>query len=314
MDKIDAAQTEWRTYWQGRHAGRTGEVFAGEGVEKSEELSDFWADTFSQPQSGIVLDLACGAGSALRHAAGSGASALLGLDISRDALLSAGAKIPGFQGVVGSADALPFADGAISHVISQFGFEYSDRSHASAEVARVIGAEGAFTAIVHLKSGAIAAECEQHLANVETIKASQYIDAVEALYKSVFAFDRAPSEAARQQVDEAGNAFQTAQGHMAPVIKLSGFARQLHDGARQLFERRKAYLLEDLLQWLDQMRAEMEAYRGRMNGMLSAAIDEQEARQILSMIAAGGTYELDKFHLAGKPAAWMLSAQRKLKA
>lgn len=310
MDTTLEAQSDWRTYWKGRHAGRTGEVFAGEGIENSDELSAFWDSVFAKPQSGLVLDLACGAGSAIRHAVGTEATGLIGLDISHEALQSAQAKVQGFRGVVGAADALPFASGSVSHVISQFGFEYSDRASAAAEVARVLSPSGVFTAIVHLKSGAIATECEQHLSNVQAIKASGYIDAVKELYRKVFAYDRAPSPASKRDVETAGKAFQVAQSRIAPVVKVSGLAKQLHQGAQQLFERRKAYLLEDLLQWLAEMSAEIEAYHGRMSGMLSSAIDEQEARKILATIAGGGAYDLQTLQLAGRDAAWILSAQR----
>ncbi len=310
MPKIDQSQSDWGNYWKGRGAKRTGEVFAGEGIENSDELSSFWIETFVKPQSGAILDLACGAGSALKHAVGSGADRLIGLDISAEAIRATREKIPELCGVVASADALPFADASISHAFSQFGFEYADRHKAALEVCRVLSPAGHFTAIVHMRSGAIAKECEGHLSKVNAIRASNYLPAATALFKAVFAYEKAPSADLKRALDHVSQDFGHAQKELASLIQSGGTARHLHIGASQLFERRKAYLLEDILGWLDQMSLEMEAYSGRMSGMLSAAIDQQEAQSIVQTIAPNGEHEIQEVSLAGKSAAWMLSATK----
>lgn len=308
MSKIDQSQSDWANYWTGREAGRSNEVFAGEGVENNQELSTFWTETFAETQTGAVLDLACGAGSAIKYAVGSGADRLIGLDISAEAIQATRRIIPELEGVVASADALPFADRSISHAFSQFGFEYANRDRAAAEIARVIGDAGRFTAIAHMKAGAIAQECEGHLSKATAIHTSGYLPTVRALFDAVFAYDKAPGPELKRAVDEAGQGFTRAQDTLLPHINSGGLARHLHTGTSQLFERRKAYLLDDIFGWLDQMTFEIEAYSGRMRGMLSAAIDEEEAAHIVKTIAPDRSHAIKPLLLSGKPAAWVLSA------
>ena len=310
MPEIDRSQSDWANYWSGREAGQTGEVFAGTGIENHDELSAFWTSVFAEPQTGLVLDLACGAGSAIKHATASETNLLVGLDISSDAVLAAQTKVPGLTGIIAVADSIPLADGAVTHVISQFGFEYSDRSKAAAEISRILGPGGQFTAIVHLKAGAIAEECQGHLAKADLISSSGYFAAVRNLFAAAFEFDAAPSPDLKQRVADAGADFSKAQAKLAPIIKEGGIAGRLHAGARQLFERRRAYLPTDISTWLDQMAHEIEAYAGRMRGMLAAAIEESEANSIVSTIAAGGDQHVQKLSLGGRDAAWVLKARK----
>ena len=89
MSEIDRSQADWANYWSGREAGQTGEALAGAGIEKHDELSAFWNAVFPAAPTGIVLDLACGAGSAIKHAAATNSNLLIGLDISSEAILAA---------------------------------------------------------------------------------------------------------------------------------------------------------------------------------------------------------------------------------
>ena len=310
MSEIDRSQADWANYWSGREAGQTGEVLAGTGIENHDELSAFWNSAFTEPQTGLVLDLACGAGSAIKHASASDSNLLIGLDISSDAIQAAQVKVPGLTGIIAAADSIPLADGSVSHVISQFGFEYSNRSKAAAEISRILAPGGQFTAIVHLKNGAIAEECEGHLTKTDLISTSGYFSSVRHLFTAAFAFDATPTPELKQGVVEAGATFSKAQAKLASIIKEGGIAGRLHAGARQLFDRRRAYLPTDITTWLDQMAHEIDAYAGRMRGMLGAAIDEAEANSIVSTIASGGHQQVQKMQLGGRDAAWILKANK----
>ena len=310
MSEIDRSQADWANYWSGREAGQTGEVLAGTGIENHDELSAFWKAIFVEPQTGLVLDLACGAGSAIKHATANDSNLLIGLDISSDAILAAQAKVPGLTGLIAAADSIPLADGSASRVISQFGFEYSNRQKAAEEISRVLAPAGLFTAIVHLKGGAIAEECEGHLAKADLISSSGYFSSVRELFAAAFDFDAAPTPDLKQRVVGAGATFSKAQAELAPIIKEGGIAGRLHTGARQLFDRRRAYLHSDITTWLDQMAHEIDAYAGRMRGMLAAAIDEAEAKSIVSTIAAGGENDVQALSLGDRNAAWVLKANK----
>ena len=310
MSEIDRSQADWANYSSGREAGQTGEVLAGTGIENHDELSAFWTAVFPEAPTGLVLDLACGAGSAIKHATTTDSNLLIGLDISSEAILAAQTKVPGLTGIIAAADSIPLADGSVSQVISQFGFEYSDREKAAAEISRILAPGGQFTAIVHLKGGAIAEECQGHLAKAELISSSGYFSSVRELFAAAFEFDAAPAPDLKQRVVEAGASFSKAQSVLASIIKEGGIAGRLHAGARQLFDRRRAYLPTDITTWLDQMAHEIDAYAGRMRGMLSAAIDEAEANAIVSTIAASGHKDVQALPLSGRDAAWVLKANK----
>lgn len=308
MTNPDSNQADWSNYWQGRAAGKTGEVFAGVGVETSDELHQHWRDVFANCADGTVLDLACGAGSVIRHAAAAGLADLIGLDFSPAAIAATRQSCPDLLGLVASADVLPLADASVSMVASQFGFEYADRKRAAREVHRVLKPGGRFSAIVHLKNGAIDRECRGHLARLEAITQSAFLPAARTVFSTVFAFERDPSGAHRAAMDAALGALAAAQEALAPEVRAGGLAAHLQAGAGQLFERRRSYLESDILKWLDDMEGEMVAYRGRMNGMLGAAIDRDEGESLLKAIAPDGKIECHEFHLAGRAAAWRMSA------
>ena len=309
MDKPDKSRADWGNYWQGRTAGQSGEVFGGVGIESSEELSDHWTRCFAGAGDAVILDLACGAGSAIRHAAAAGCSRLMGLDISAEALQATRAKLPGLQGLVASADRLPLADDTVDLAVSQFGFEYADRTAAARDIGRVLRTGGRFCAIVHLKDGAIAQECAGHLAGLNVIASSRFIPVAKAVFSAVFAFESSPSDAARQALDAALKALTKAQEALMPQVQAGGIAAHLHGGAAQLFERRRNYLEQDIQTWLDQMSGEIAAYAGRMSGMLNAAIDPGEAQVLLELIAPGGETQCAPFPLGGRDAALKLTAR-----
>lgn len=301
-------QADWSNYWQGRAAGKTGEVFAGVGVETSEELQDHWRAVFTGHHDETVLDIACGAGSVSRHADEAGCANLIGLDISPAAIVATQQNCPGLLGLVSSADALPLADASVNLVVSQFGFEYADRKRAAMEIRRVLKPGGQFSAIVHLKGGAIDQECCGHLERLDAVRQSAFLPAARAVFSTVFAFESEASDAHRAAMDAALRSLATAQEALAPEVRSGGLAAHLQAGARQLFERRRAYLESDILTWLDDMEAEMTAYRGRMNGMLGAAIDRDEAEMLLGAIAPDGDTDCCAFRLAGRDAAWLMTA------
>ncbi len=307
MDRPKNSRADWSNYWQGRAAGATGEVFAGVGIETSSELATFWQDALRGIEDGDrVLDLACGAGSALRHADPPGGALLLGLDISEAALGTARESVPAMRGLVASADRLPLANASLDRVISQFGFEYADNGIVAPEIARVLRPGGRFTAIAHMQGGAIARECEGTLGRLDLIASSRFIPASKTFFAAVFRYTRAPDADAAAALQQAKEAVTQAQAAMAPAVQAGGIAAHLQAGARQLHDRRRAYLLEDITGWLDGMATEIAAYRGRMQGMLAAALTEAQGRAVVDAIDPGGGGRVAPFLLGGQPAAYML--------
>lgn len=310
MEKRQHSPADWSNYWEGRLASATGEVLAGPAIESDAELARFWSEALSGSADSCILDVGCGAGSALKHAPMTSGTTRIGVDVSPAALETAQVAIPGMIALLGSADQLPVETASVDHVISQFGFEYAGRLGPAAEIQRVLRSGGRFTAIAHIVGGAIAQECDAHLAQLNTIEDSDYISASKAFFEAVFSFEAAPSSAGRAEVQARARDLRRAQAAMAPTVSTSKLAAYLQSGARRLYERRKAYELEDIIGWLDSMQNEVSAYRGRMQSMISAALSEQEARAILNRINPNSTGTARPFDIGGKVAAWLLKVPR----
>lgn len=309
MTDPDQSLAYWGSYWRNRAERETGAPPVGVGIESAEELSAYWQSVFADgPRSG-VLDLGCGAGAVTRHALAAGIQELIALDISAHALKEARIAAPSLLGLVASADRIPLADQTVALVASQFGIEYADRVRAAGEIGRVLKPGGAFHAVVHLKGGAIDAECRDHLARAEAIERSQYIPAVRAFYKAVYAHDRAPSPTRLAEMDAAFEAFSRAQSVLVPEIQAGGIAAQLANGARDHYQRRRAYTEEQALVWIDGFAAEIEAYAGRMRSMLDAAMAPDEASALLARISPKGSYEVAPILVRGQEAALRLTAR-----
>ena len=311
----DTHASDWSNYWQGRTAGEAGAALVGAGVETDTELAAFWADVFEglAPET-RVLDMACGAGSALRAAHGAGLTELTGADISPDAVTSLKAAIPGAEGHVTGADKTSFPDGAFDLVVSQFGFEYAGWQAATPEMIRLIAPGGQFTAIAHLAGGAIEAEVRDKLDECIELDGAGFIPVAETMFTALFAADADPEAAEKQEALKTAIArFQSAEQKLASLAATQGGqAKHLHDGARALYQRRQAYKLEDVLGWLSGMSAEIAAYHGRMKSMTDAALSEDDAVALMALFtSAGFTAEpLTKLKLDGEAAAWVLKAQR----
>lgn len=98
-----------------------------------------------------VLDVACGTGVLARHALSkSGASGrVAGVDPAPGMIAAAREIEPGIEWKLGSAEDLPFDDGAFDRVISQFGMMFfSDRDMAAREMYRVLAPGGCLAVAV----------------------------------------------------------------------------------------------------------------------------------------------------------------------
>ncbi len=307
-DAIDS-KSDWKAYWQLRSSRDAGASSGEVGVESSAELAAHWRSVLNPAPDGWVLDLGCGAGAVSEHASAAGCGALIGLDISIDAVAVTRARVPDVIGIVASADALPFADQSISMVVSQFGFEYSDRLRAASEIARILKPGGVFHAVAHVKSGKIEAECQTYLDRVAAIERSQYIPAVREFFAAVFAFERSPSPALRTRMDAAFKTFADRRTTLMPDIQAGGIAGHLHQEVHQFYQNRRNYQEQTIVDWLDSRTAEISAYAGRMSSMLDAAIDADQAADVVARIAPDGEHRVAAFEIDGQQAGWRLTAQ-----
>ena len=221
--------------------------------------------------------------------------------------------MPNATGITGSAAATGLDDGDFNYVVSQFGFEYAGAVDAAKEAGRLLAPGGAFVAVAHKKGGAIARECQAKLAEANALKDTGFIGAAETVFRAAF-----EAEANRGPVTMA--AYETAaKGLLAPRNALStlaasqrGLASHLLSGAGQLFERRKAYALDDILSWLSGMTHEIDAYAGRMRAMTEAALDEAALSAVAAAFEAAGCAAEpgERLNLGGSPAAWIIQSSK----
>lgn len=146
------AQQSWSRYWDG-NAGKAPEQAISEG-RFGPVLRRHWEAVFKNsaafPENGRMLDLACGAGVVGRLARDrvGGGIDIVGVDLSSAAARQAE------TGLVGNIALLPFGPGCFDRIVSQFGIEYAGLP-AFREAARVLTPAGQFSAVVHVKHGAI---------------------------------------------------------------------------------------------------------------------------------------------------------------
>lgn len=306
---------DWSAYWQGRAGAESGAALTGSaqaGIETDEELAALWAGVFAgAPPEARVLDLACGAGSALKAAAKAGLADLTGVDVSPAAIEALKAALPQARGVVASAAETGLAAGGFDLVCSQFGFEYAGPVEAGGEASRLLAPGGRFAAICHMKDGGIERECRRNLEKTEAILATGFADAARAIFKAAFAYEEKPEPARQTEYEAAIKALEQPRDALAALAaRDQGQAAHLLAGTTQLYQRRKAYLLSDILGWLEGVEAEISAYEGRMRSMTEAALDQAGAEAVLDVFTAAGCScgPPEPVSLGGAPAAWLLEA------
>jgi len=322
-------EQDWGNYWQGRASH---EALVGVGVENNEKLASFWQEQFAGiPKDTKILDMACGAGSVLKHAHGLGFTALTGADISKDAITTLKTTMPNVQGVVAPADKTGLKDAAYGFVTSQFGFEYAGGRKqllaAAREMARLTSKNGRFTALCHIKGGGIEQEVSGHLQEIDKIERTNFIAAAKAVFKAAFAAEIMPSQSTKNTYDKAAENLAGPRNQLVSYISaknssgsirsndpMTRLATHLYNGTLEMFQKRRAYNLPDITGWLDGMSAQITAYKGRMQSMKTAALSEEMARAILAEFSVAGfdVQPLETLSLAanGKPAAWILRANR----
>ncbi len=284
----DANGAEWRAYWSGRAQMNGGGSSIGASVERDAELADFWEQNLlERPVESRCLDLACGAGTVVRHAVGIGFYEVFGLDISPDAIALMEEANPAAKGLVGSAHTIPLPDASVDVVTSQFGFEYAGVEETMQEVARVLSPGGKFLAIVHMSEGDIAEECAKARQEAIAFRETGFVAAAREVFVQADALAETP---------EARPAYEAAVAAMRPAqMALSELAQAGHQmaqhtlaGTGQMFQRRQNYALQDITDWLDTLTRENEAHYQRMHGMLQAAISRGEAERALTILRHKG--------------------------
>lgn len=297
----------WSEYWE--REGTQGEVFVSIRGERHPALAEHWRAFFADVDAGSsVLDIASGAGSIFASLPDEHGFDLYASDIAATALNQLSARIANVTTVVSSADSLPFADRTFDVVVSQFGIEYAG-IEAFAEAARVVAGGGQLAVLAHVRDGYIDGSNKAQLAEAQLTRESGFIARAIELTRAAFGND--PVRHAREE-----QAF-------VPLIQALGQAvercpRGVHSyllgGFRKLYENRRRYDAQDIVQWLEGMDDEVARAIDRLKVMRAAASDADDMATVRQGLAAAGfaAIELDHFTVPNNdlPLAWNLRTVR----
>ncbi len=311
----------WDEYW--RLSRETSALKGGGPLD--EVLARFWQRVLGRPLSAgsRLLDIACGNGAVTAAAVGTGtavagAAGLFGIDRAEEAVRAYRARFPTGKGVAGDARRLPFADRCFDLVASQFGIEYAGEA-AFGEAARVTAPGGLLAAVIHRTGGAIHRECAGNAAAMARVAASGILPAAREAF-------RRGAAASRGQGSRA--AFRAADARLAVAVRqiegvlaefgtrvAGGTVQRLYQDLAHMFGRLAAYDPADVAAWVDLMAREIEAYSGRMEAALGAAMDGDGLARAAAQCEARGLSVLAREELrvgpeGGEPAAWMLVCER----
>lgn len=301
---------DWQDFWA---TGGTGDA-AWASQAHRDFLAQHWRGVFAGDANPAltIVDIGSGDGAALRYAT---RSVRIAIDIAPAAARAAAKASPGLIGVAADAAQLPLADRSVDVVVSQFGIEYAGVA-AFAEATRVLKPWGAFSAVCHLRGGAIEAVCAHNArlltALIDSGLAARASAALAASYR-LQAEGRPPRDAARE--GEFGAAFATvaqmlAQASNSPAKRaIEHFMAELSI----LSTRRMAYEPSEALTWITRMSNTLEAYLGRMNAMVRVALDQAQAEAICAMFRDNGfgAASAKPVHMTSEvtASAWLIEAK-----
>lgn len=184
----DESADLWGAFWRESAADGCTLAFPPEARER---IARGWRDALGGvPRDAALLDVACGKGAVMRHAAAVGVSDLRGVDLAPATALAGN----GFD-IVGGVDAraLPFAPRSFDAVVSQFGVEYAGLDAAADEAARVC--RGSLILLVHAADGVVVAHAAEQAAH-----ATMMDDDLSA-FARLKAHLEGPTEASARDVD-----------------------------------------------------------------------------------------------------------------
>ncbi len=277
----------WDTYWHG-----TGDVgaYSSGGVNHPLILA-FWDEFFAAVSQDYsvpkLIDIASGNGAVIERALaafGDGQADFTCLDVSDAAITNIRERFPGVEGIVSDARAIPLDSGSVDVATSQFGVEYAGLE-AIEEVARLPGAGGRLAFLLHSQEGSIHRECVESLDAVVRLQESRFIpyaiDMFAAGFEAVRGADRAPYEVAGKRLAPAIRALESIMKQYGQHVAGDTIVR-LYNDVGQIHQRIQHYEPGEVLDWLNRMDGELDAYAGRMSSMSHCAIDRETFEQIVS--------------------------------
>jgi SAM-dependent methyltransferase len=313
------AADSWDVYWDGtRKAG----AYANGGADHPVVLG-FWRNLFAaikaRCEAPSILDIASGNGAVVECAEATflyPPARIIGVDVSANAMRNLQNRFPGVRGIVADARSIPLESSVFDAVTSQFGVEYAG-PEAVDEAARLVAPGGRLALVIHHRSGGVHAECAAALDAMRKLQDAQFIAHSISTFEAGFAVLRGGNRAA----------YDAAAGRLAGAFRvLEGVMQQygqqvagdtvfrLYNDVNRMHEHIRHYAPEDVLGWLRQMDAELQAYAARMASMCDCAIDHSTFDRLCGRLQGCG-YAIERAEPLAiphsqLPIAWALVAHR----
>lgn len=257
----------WTRYWQ---AGALHSCTCAFPSNYSGATEAFWRAQFAPlPEGATVVDIGTGNGAIPLLARATAQQAgrrwqLHGVDRARiDPARTVAQHGLSFEGIVFhpgvSATDLPFADGSVDLVTSQFALEYMPREAATAELARVLGPVGRAALVLHARDSVVLATTADQLAHFRLLFEDSALFSHARVMAQVMASARTPEQ----------------RRALAEDPRAQSLRHELNEAAGQVMDRAEQSRTPDLL------RAAIGAVSSTLQ--VAASIGEEAALQRLSM-------------------------------
>lgn len=285
--KSDSAQIaqSWNAYWHG-----TGDIGAySSGGVNHPAIRTFWDEFFQTVKRDYVapaiIDIASGNGAVIERALtvfGEEQAHFTCLDVSDAAITNIRSRFPSVRTITADASSIPLDSAGFDIATSQFGVEYAGLE-AIDEAARLLAAGGRLALMLHNQAGSIFDECAASQDAIVQLQESHFIPyAIEMLsagFKACRGADRAPYEAAATRLNPAVQALEGIMQQYGEHVAGDTIAR-LYGDVDRIHREIQCYEPGEVLDWLNRMDSELEAYAGRMSSMCQSALDREKFDQI----------------------------------
>ena len=328
MTTTAEAPAPWDRYWAYGNLHSFSQVHDGnyQGC-----VAAFWQERFQDLSAGArIVDVATGNGAVAMLALDAsdragGDFAIAGTDLADidpvnrfdDQALREKARRIRFHART-PAEALPFDDGAVDLVCSQFGIEYSDLARSIPEVGRVLTAGGQAAFIMHHHQSAIVRSAFE-----ESAQAGYVLDEVKLYLKArnllrAMAADGSARRRSRpnpkiarkrQAVDQAIARIEDAAQRTANANLLRGPLNYVRE-VLAMAERRPA---AEALEWLEEARQRVLATRARLEDMKRAGRSDADMQTLQELLRDNGFADIEHAPLLQEDRqliGWRVTARR----
>lgn len=291
----------WNRYW---HSDRIASCFGAGGRNYRSEIVSGWAGFFGGlPDGATILDVCTGNGAialiAAETAHKTGRSftihAIDQADIDPKRFLqSAPAALEQIRFRGGTpAEAIDLPDGCCDVICGQYGLEYTDRARTIAEVSRLIKPGGSLRFIVHAAEGSVVRSARLQIEDARLIlERTDFFNLARKWLLAAFEAEAtagvAAVDAAYRRVAEARQTFEAALSQLQQRAQVSP-EREMFENVIGILTQAVVHYRrlpwERILRKVDSLETEVSAFRARLEAMVSAAMTEDETREIAKQLS-----------------------------